>query len=577
MDIEEIGKKERIAIIDPDKCKPNKCGKQCIKSCPINRQGKICIEIDKTVSKKGMARIAESLCIGCGMCVKVCPFSAIKIVNVPKGLAKDVVHRYGINSFKLHKLPDVKKGQITGILGQNGLGKSTILGILSSKLTMNLGKLNTPSDQVAKEVHRRFRGSNVQKIISGDITCAIKPQNINQLRSNVWPDMDLSGFDLEGLAGRSLDQLSGGELQRLAIATVCKQQADVYLFDEPTSFLDLKQRINIANQIKKHCCKDNTYTVVVDHDISILDYIADQLVILYGERGVFGITATIQPVGQGINNYFEGYLPKDNVRFRKQPFKFEQSQQLDEVRAEHTAPVFSYPDMQWGIGTFSLNITGASYTTHSITALLGQNGGGKTSFVNLIANMATDEETVVSVKEQYIGKQAMKYKNETVQKYLEGSVGALELIRKLDLEPLMGRKLYKLSGGELQKVMIVKCLSEQAEIYLLDEPSAFLDTETRITVAKLIKEWFNGKPVSVFVIDHDILMTCYLADQVILFEGEPGVSMKAGAPVDVKDGMNRYLEQLGITMRLDGSTSRRRINKHGSLKDTEQKSTGQHY
>ena len=91
----------RIMIVNSDKCKPKKCGQECKRSCPVVRSGKLCVEVSPA-SK--IASISEELCIGCGICVKKCPFSAIQIINLPKDLDKDTTHRYGANSIKLHRL-----------------------------------------------------------------------------------------------------------------------------------------------------------------------------------------------------------------------------------------------------------------------------------------------------------------------------------------------------------------------------------------------------------------------------------------------------------------------------------------
>ena len=152
----EAEDKLRIAIINPDKCKPKKCKQECKKTCPVNKTGKVCIEVMQTST---ICFISESLCIGCGMCVKRCPFDAIKIINLPKGLTNEVTHRYGPNSFKLHRLPQPRAGEVLGLVGTNGIGKSTALRILSGNLKPNLGRYEQEPEW--KEILKFFRGSEL--------------------------------------------------------------------------------------------------------------------------------------------------------------------------------------------------------------------------------------------------------------------------------------------------------------------------------------------------------------------------------------------------------------------------------
>lgn len=110
--------------------------------------GKLCIEVDPS-SK--IAFISEDLCIGCGICPKKCPFEAIQIINLPTNLEKDTTHRYAANAFKLHRLPIPRPGQVLGLVGTNGIGKSTALKILAGKLKPNLGRFSVRVEFFALE------------------------------------------------------------------------------------------------------------------------------------------------------------------------------------------------------------------------------------------------------------------------------------------------------------------------------------------------------------------------------------------------------------------------------------------
>lgn len=161
--MEETDRLTRIAIVNSDKCKPKRCRQECKRSCPVVRMGKLCIEVTPNTK---IASISEELCIGCGICVKVifyvftfkpftylevrfivlsiffqkCPFEAISIINLPSNLEKETTHRYSKNSFKLHRLPIPRPGEVLGLVGTNGIGKSTALKILAGKQKPNLGQ-----------------------------------------------------------------------------------------------------------------------------------------------------------------------------------------------------------------------------------------------------------------------------------------------------------------------------------------------------------------------------------------------------------------------------------------------------
>ncbi|CAN0131742.1 unnamed protein product, partial [Phaeothamnion confervicola] len=170
----------RIAIVNKDRCKPKKCKQECKKSCPVVRMGKLCIEVNPN-SK--IAFISEELCIGCGICVKKCPFEAIQIINLPKNLESQTTHRYGPNSFKLHRLPMPRPGQILGLVGTNGIGKSTALKVLAGKLKPNLGRYESPPEW--QEILTYFRGSELQnyftKILEDNLNAIIKPQYVDHI------------------------------------------------------------------------------------------------------------------------------------------------------------------------------------------------------------------------------------------------------------------------------------------------------------------------------------------------------------------------------------------------------------
>jgi ATP-binding cassette subfamily E protein 1 len=151
------------------------------------------------------------------------------------------------------------------------------------------------------------------------------------------------------------------------------------------------------------------------------------------------------------------------------------------------------------------------------------------------------------------------------------------VLRKLELEPLLDHNIANLSGGELQRTAIAGCLAREADIYLLDEPSAFLDIEQRLASSSAIRKIIQAQRKTAFVVEHSILMADYLSDSLVVFYGSPGISGKATTVTTLRTGMNAFLREMDVTFRRDPRTGRPRVNKYGSQKDLEAKSTGHYY
>jgi len=152
-----------------------------------------------------------------------------------------------------------------------------------------------------------------------------------------------------------------------------------------------------------------------------------------------------------------------------------------------------------------------------------------------------------------------------------------DVSKPLNLDNIIDQEVLNLSGGELQRVALCLCLGKPADIYLIDEPSAYLDSEQRIIAAKVIKRFILHSKKTGFVVEHDFIMATYLADRVIVYEGEPSQDCRANSPQSLLSGMNLFLKGLDITFRRDPTNYRPRINKLESVKDKEQKSAGNYF
>ncbi|WP_455367437.1 ribosome biogenesis/translation initiation ATPase RLI [[Eubacterium] cellulosolvens] len=588
----------RVAVLDRDRCRPKDCGLPCVKYCPQVRNR---VEAIKLNVGDDVVTIFEALCSGCGICTKKCPFTAIDIVNLPEELETECSHRYGRNTFKLYRLPIPKKGFVTGLVGRNGIGKTTALKILSGELKPNLGLYSEePSwDQVIQF----YKGSPLQnyfkKIYEKEVKVIIKPQYIDKIpqyvdsqvgdildrvdERNILKDLK-EQLDLNKILDRKTSILSGGELQRVAIAAAACRQADVYIFDEPSSHLDVYQRIKVARVIRD-LLKADKIVLLAEHDLAMLDYMSDQVCLFYGKPGVYGIVSHVHGVRVGINIYMDGFIPDENMRFRSEPIRFPSRSPRIDLKVGK--------ELVWGSLTqvyedFMLTVKPGSITSGEIVGILGPNGIGKTTFIKMLAGLEEPKEGVspttsltVSYKPQYI---STKYEGD-VQSLLKSVAGAkfgeeiyrAEILSSMGITDLLERDIKELSGGELQRVAIATCFSKEADIYLLDEPSAYLDIEERLAMAKIIRNSVDQQKSYIFIVEHDLISLDFTADSLMIFSGEPGRKGFAVAPATLRKGMNTFLSDMQITFRRDMATGRPRVNKPGSKNDKMQKEQGEYY
>ena len=578
----------RIAVIERDKCNQERCGGLlCARVCPINKAGQDCVyEGD---DKK--ARIDEVLCIGCNICVKKCPTDAISIINLPEELNEEPIHRYGDNLFSLYNLPVPLFGKVIGLIGRNGIGKSTAIKILAGVLKPNFGKTGSQAD--VDMLIKRFKGSEAQgffeKLKAGMVKIAYKPQMIEQIpkafrgtvrellqktneKDHASLQRTLETLELTYILDRDIGVISGGELQRVAIAATVLKNANVYFFDEPTSYLDIKQRLKIAKFIKSLATPQSA-VMVIEHDLIILDYLTDMVHIVYGKENVYGIVSQPKMSKAGINTYLSGYLRDENVRFRDMPIMFSSKPPFELTR---DSLLTTWPGIDVKRGTFHLIANPGDIYKHDVVGILGENGIGKTTFIKQLAQLngtTNIGELRIAYKPQHL-----TATDAIVQEILGTAIQyELQLMKPLDLHTLMERTLSELSGGQLQRVMIAATLGKDADVYLLDEPSAYLDVEQRLIMSKVIREMMEAKGKAALVIDHDLLFLDYISEKLIVFDGVPGQRGLTHGPLHMEEGMNMFLKDLGITFRRDEENQRPRANKLDSQMDREQKNAGKLY
>jgi ATP-binding cassette subfamily E protein 1 len=602
----------RVAVLLADRCQPKRCQQECIRFCPPVRSG-----VTETIymGDHGKPVITENLCIGCGICVQKCPFSAIRIIGLPEELEQETIQRYGRNGFRLFRLPVPQAGQCVGILGPNGIGKTTAMRVLSGQEVPNLGDWAEDHGPAAwDKVVAHFRGTEageyLKAVASGQVVTAVKPQYVDQIPKafpgkkveDMLRQADKSGrwsavvpkLNIEHILDRTLDQVSGGELQRIAIAATLLKDADVYFFDEPSSYLDIHERLRVAKVLRR--LAETKRVLVIEHDLAILDFLCDLVHIVYGVEGAYGVMTKPRPVRNAVNAYLRGFLEEENIRIRDQAIEFE----ARPPRAEaEMVELLSFPRLRKTLGAFTLEAQPGAIHHGQVVGVVGPNGTGKTTFAKMLAGvLAPDEGAVgratgdapaaldfgvrIAYKPQYI---KAEYDG-TLRDFLSVEAPDLlatsgfayaEVARPLDLHSLLDKRMDALSGGELQRAAICLCLVQNAQIFVMDEPSAYLDANQRIQAAKTVRRVMEKQGRSALIIDHDVYFLDLVADSIMVFGGEPGVRGTCEGPYPMRDGMNRFLAAADVTFRRDNDTHRPRINKPGSRLDRQQREAGEYY
>ncbi len=590
----------RVAVIDEELCKPKKCNLECINFCPVNKSGAKCIVLGEKDNNQ-IAVIDENLCNGCGICVKKCPYDAITIVNLAQEIGEMKVHQYGINSFRLYKLPAPKRESVVGLLGRNGMGKTTIVNILSGSLKPNLGSYE--NELSWDDILKFFQGTELkphfEKISNNDIKASIKPQKVYLIpkvfdgttkemlekhdERNVANEL-IAELGLKDSLERNVGELSGGELQRLAVAIAANKEADFYFFDEPSSYNDVYQRLAVARVIHG-LANIGKSVMVVEHDVTLLDYLSDYIDVLYGEPGAYGIVSGVLNTKVGINVFLDGYLPNENVRFRDKAFKFETIAGTEDFIQNE---VFAeYSDLEKHYPTFKLTVADGKIRKGEVVGVVGANALGKTTMMKMLAGVEkpdkgkVDVKAKISYKPQYLNQEyegdVRSLLDAAYEKPIEGTSIEEQIVFPIGVKRLCDKMVKNLSGGELQKVAVVACLLREADIYAFDEPSAFLDVEDRIALAKFIQRFVRAQGKSAVIIDHDLQLIDLVSDTLIVFVGKPSVEGHATETLQKAHGMNVFLHGLELSYRRDADSNRPRVNKIDSRLDRTQKESGNYY
>ena len=615
---------KKVYLVDYDSCNLRFCGRQCIKKCPITlsnarlkpNQKKQEIPIWVKNSTKEV-KINSETCLKCGVCANVCPTNAIYVRSILEEPIELVpTHKYPRveekDGFRLYNLPTLISGKVSGLCGPNGIGKTTVLNIISGKLKPNFGNSDLKPAQIKwKDVIKNIRESEMRNhflsLSRNGRKIAYKEQvlrvlfekyhgkkvidilNAENEVSSLFFKKIQQYLDLDAFTNRILEHCSGGELQRFAIASVLIKEADIYIIDEPCTFLDVQKRIKLAQLLRERVqgfgSEKKCPILVVEHDLAILDYLSDVVQLFYGVPHQFGIISTPLTTKKGINAYLTGFLKAENIEFREKEYGFKRS---TGGRTWSNAKIFaSYGNISKTFESFHLSVNPGTIYASEILGVVGENGCGKSTFAKILAGELQPDsgsefegiQARVSYKPQYITQESSQTVREFIieraQTYNFSEDILRVLYRPLGVDKLFDLEISKLSGGELQRVFICSCLAKKADLYILDEPSAYLDVEERIQIGQIIRTSTKKNNAVAICIEHDIQIADTLIDRLLLFTGKPGVYGETIGPLNKREGMNLFLKEIDVTFRRDNKTGRARLNKKGSQLDRTQRASGQ--
>ncbi|KAJ3425958.1 atp-binding cassette sub-family e member [Anaeramoeba flamelloides] len=663
--------------------------------------GKKCIVKNE---ETGSIEIDLDVCVGCMICVKRCKPKALSFLNVESIFTKKIFE-YATDNYWLSSIPFPQPGKILGIMGGDFLGKSTILKLLSGKLIPTKDQKNWEKYLISNrktgiveylnkiyndEMKIRFKVQRLENYIrnfKGKIHKQFEKSGVINMKEEI-----LTKLSITNLGSRDFTQTSANELQRIAIGLTVINECNIYIIDQPTDFLDIEARYRIAKIIRSLSKGDN-YIIVVDHDLSFLDYVSDICSFVYGVPSKHGYSSQVQPVREGINDYLQGYdnhlqyqfrstalkfldpnlnkncekineienekvkvkvkenetenenenknkkenqkekvnenenekekenenenekvNEKENVKENKKEKEKEKEREREKDKEEETkignqtekenenqkekhkktnkfnennsnnSKIFdiSYQNMQKRYQNYQLTVKEGIITKKDrIIVLLGKNGSGKTTFMKMLAGVISPEEEVE------ISKFKCSYKSQKVIPRYKGTVKELfeqkisnsfqdQDFNDLVIKPLQISKFYtfkvrELGGKEITLVALCLALGKTVDLYILDEPFQYLDSEQQIKCANVIRNFMTKYEKRCLISLHNLMITHFLANSIIVFEQIEPQLFIANSIESVYNGLNRFLNLLQITACIDKNTHRLRLNKNTSQKDVQQK------
>ncbi|MCX7884203.1 MAG: energy-coupling factor transporter ATPase [Caloramator sp.] len=467
----------------------------------------------------------------------------------------------------------INEGELVLITGPSGCGKSTLIRLINrvipdyygGKIKGNVylnGRdiVSLKMDEIIKNVGMVYQHPEKQIILQDvEREIAFGLENlgfdVNKMKRNVCEVISLLALNF--VKNRQTTELSGGEKQRVAIASVVSMNPEIILFDEPISQLDPIGAEEVINSIKKLNRDFGKTILLVEQRLDKCFDIADRIIFM--EKGKIIAEGTPNKIPKEIKSRYhlpnityifnqagENFLPV-NVKQAREAIKDRTFSKPDIVKKSFNESILEVEKLSFEYEKGLRTLRNINFQLHKgeILCVMGENGAGKSTLFKIIAGLIKDYtgnilisgknikkfdifETIKKIgylsqnPNDYFGRKTVfeevSYTLKNIDEFNEKRVK--DVLRLFDIDHLKEKNPRDLSGGEKQRVALACTLVADPQILILDEPTRGMDAVAKENLGEIIKKLASqGK--SIVLITHDVDFAADYVDTVlIMFGGE---------------------------------------------------------